>query len=121
MEDLKEYAVAAAKEISELPLQGQKQFMTALASHLSNDDDTITELIEAMIAKTKRYEKITRWMAKRFGKDMTLTPKRVAAECVYYLKVNSKMMPFLIRTGRKVKDRLRHQRSYAAHRKDSST
>ena len=116
MEDLKEYADAAAKQISELPIQGQKHFMAALAFHLGSDDDTIMELIEAMIAKTKRYEKITRWMAKRFEKDMTLTPKRVAAECVYYLKVNSKMMPFLIKTGRRVKDRLRHQRSYAAHK-----
>ena len=119
MEDLKEYADAAAKEISELPIQGQKRFMTALAFHLA-DDDLIAELVEAMVAKTKRYEKIVRWMTKRFQKDMTLTPKRVAAECVYYLKVNSKMTPFLISTGRKVKDRLRHRRSYAAHKKDSS-
>jgi hypothetical protein len=78
------------------------------------------ELIEAMIAKTKRYEKITRWMTTRFQKDMTLTPKCVAAECVYYPKVDSKMMPFLIATGRKVKDRLRHQRSYAAHKGSAS-
>ena len=116
MEDLKEYADAAAKEISELPIQGQKRFMTALAFHLSNDDDVVAELIEAMIAKTKRYEKIVRWMTKRFEKDITLTPRRVAAECVYYLKVNSKMMPFLIKTGRRVKDKLRHQRSYATHK-----
>ena len=120
MEDLKEYADAAAKEISELPLPGQKRFMTALAFRLGNDDEVVAELIEAMIAKTKRYEKITRWMAKRFEKDMTLTPKRVAAECVYYLKVNSKMMPFLIKTGRRVKDRLRHQRSYGEHKGSAS-
>lgn len=116
MEDLKEYADSTAKEISELPIQGQKHFMAALAFHLGNDDEVITELLEAMIAKTKRYEKIVRWMAKRFEKDMTLTPKRVAAECVYYFKVNSKMMPFLIKTGRRVKDRLRHRRSYAEHK-----
>ncbi len=120
MEDLKEYADATAKEISELPIQGQKHFMAALAFHLGNDDEAIIELIEAMIAKTKRYEKITRWMTTRFEKDMTLTPKRVAGECVYYLKINSKMMPFLIKTGRKVKDRLRHQRSYAVHKWSAS-
>ena len=120
MEDLKEYADAVAKEISELPIQGQKRFMMALAFHLGNDEDAIGELIEAMVAKTMRYEKVKKWMAKRFEKDMTLAPKRVAAECVYYLKVNSKMMPFLIRTGRSVKDRLRHQRSYAAHKKGLS-
>ncbi len=120
MEELKEYVDLAAKEISELPIQGQLAFMTALASHLGNDDDAITELIEAMIEKTKRYEKITRWITKRFEKDLTLTPKRVAAECVYYLKVNSKMMPFLIRTGRRVKDKLRHRKSYAARKKDPS-
>src|SRR5208283_5954092 len=116
MENLKEYADSTAKEISELPIQGQKLFMTALAFHLGNDDDVVAELVEAMVAKTKRHEKITRWMTKRFEKDMTLTPRRVAAECVYYLKVNSKMMPFLIRTGRRVKDKLRHQRSYAARK-----
>ena len=55
MEELKEYADAAAKEISELPIQGQKHFMTALAFHLGNDDDVVAELIEALIAKTKRY------------------------------------------------------------------
>ncbi|MGD0229829.1 MAG: hypothetical protein ABSC19_05640 [Syntrophorhabdales bacterium] len=120
MEDLKEYADAAAKEISELPIQGQKHFMTALAFHLGSDDDAIMDLVEAMIAKTKRNEKITKWMTKRLEKDPTLTPRRVAAECVYYLKVNSKMMPFLIRTGRRVKDKLRHRRSYAAQKERAS-
>ena len=97
MVELKEYVDVAAKEISELPLDGQRHFMEALAHHLGNQDEVIMELVEAMIAKTKRYEKITRWMAKRFEKDMTLTPRRVASECVHYLRVNSKMMPFLIK------------------------
>jgi hypothetical protein len=116
MVELKEYVDVAAKEISELPLDGQRHFMEALAYHLGNQDEVIRELVEAMIAKTKRYEKITRWMAKRFEKDMTLTPKRVAGECVYYLRVNSKMMPFLIKTGQRIKDKVRHRRFYAAHR-----
>jgi hypothetical protein len=55
-------------------------------------------------------------MGKCFEKDMALSPKRVAEECVYYLRVNSKMMPLLIKTGQKVKDRIRHRRSYAAYK-----
>lgn len=121
MVELQEYVKAAAKEISELPIQGQKHFMTALAFHLGNEDDVIAELIDAMMAKTKRYEKITRWMARRFEKDITLTPRRVAEECVYYLQINSKMMPFLIKTGQRIKDRLRHRRSYTAHRGSTVT
>ena len=116
MVKLQEYVEEAAKEISELPVQGQRHFMEALAHHLGHQDDVIMELIEAMIVKTKRYEKITRWMTKRFEKNITLTPKRVAQECVYYLRINSRMMPFLIKTAQRAKDRLRHRRSYAARK-----
>jgi len=116
MTELSEFVEAAAKEISALPIQGQRQFMKALASYLGAQDEIIMELIEALLSRTQRYHHITRWMSKRFEKDMALTPKRVAEECVYYLRVNSKMMPFLIKRGQRVKDRIRHRRSYAAHK-----
>ena len=116
MTDLNEYVEAAAKEISALPIEGQRYFVKAFVYHLGAQDEIIMELIEAMLSKTKKYHHITRWMGKRFEKDMTLTPKRVAEECVYYLRVNSKMMPFLIKTGQKVKDTIRHRRSYATHK-----
>jgi hypothetical protein len=116
MTELNEYVQAAAKEISALPIEGQRQFVKTFVSYLGAQDEIIMELIEAMLSKTNKYHHITRWMGKRFEKDMTLTPKRVAEECVYYLRVNSKMMPFLIKTGQKVKDRIRHRRSYATHK-----
>ncbi|MGD0236502.1 MAG: hypothetical protein ABSC55_18430 [Syntrophorhabdales bacterium] len=116
MLELNEFAESAAKEISALPIEGQRQFVKALASYLGAQDEVIMDLIEAMLSKTQKYHHITRWMGKRFEKDMTLSPKRVAEECVYYLRVNSKMMPLLIKTGQKVKDRIRHRRSYATHK-----
>ncbi len=116
MTELNEFVEAAAKEISALPIQGQRQFMKALVSYLGSQDEVIMELIEAMLSRTQKYHHITRWIGKRFEKDMTLSPKRVAEECVYYLRVNSKMMPLLIKTGQKVKDRIRHRRSYATHK-----
>ncbi|MGD0237619.1 MAG: hypothetical protein ABSC55_24205 [Syntrophorhabdales bacterium] len=116
MTEPNEYVEAAAKEISALPVQGQREFVRALVSYLGGQDEIIMELIEAMLSKAQKYHHITRWMGKRFEKDMTLSPKRVAEECVYYLRVNSKMMPLLIKTGQRVKDRIRHRRSYATHK-----
>jgi hypothetical protein len=116
MTELNEFVDTAAKEISALPIQGQRQFVKALASHIGAQDEIIMELIETMLSKTQKYHDITRWMEKRFEKDMTLTPKRVAEECVYYRRVNSKMMPLLIKIAQKVKNRIRHCISYAAHK-----
>ena len=116
MTELNEFVVSAAKEICALPVQCQRQFVKALVYHMGAQDEVIMELIEAMLSKTQKYHHITRWTGKRFEKDMALTPKRVAEECVYYLRVNSKMMPLLIKTGQKVKDRIRHRRSYAPHK-----
>ena len=54
MEDLKEYADATAKEISELPIKGQKRFMTALAFHLGNDDEVIADLVKGHDRKDEK-------------------------------------------------------------------
>ena len=116
MTELNEFLETAAKEISALPIQGQTRFVKALVSHIGSQDEVITELIEAMLSKTQKYHQITRWMESRFEKDMTLTPKRAAEECLYYKRVNSKMLPFLIKTGQRVKNRIRHRMSYAGHK-----
>ena len=115
MTEMSEFVETAAKEISALPIQDQRQFMKALASHIGIQDD-VMDLIEAMLSKTQKYHQITLWMERRFEKDMSLTPKQVAEECVYYKHINSKMMPLLIKTAQKVKDRIRHRMSYAAHK-----
>ena len=116
MTELKEFVDTTAKEISALPIQGQRQFMKALVSHIGFQDEIIMQLIDIMLSKTQKYHDITRWMETRFEKDMSLTPKQVAEECVYYKHINSKMMPLLIKTAQKVKNRIRHRRAYAAHK-----
>ena len=66
MLELNEFAESAAKEISALPIEGQRQFVKALASYLGAQDEVIMDLIEAMLSKTQKYHHITRWMGKRF-------------------------------------------------------
>jgi len=46
------------------------------------------------------------WMESRLEKDPGLTPRRLAYECFYYLRLKREMMPFLINMGRKVKRRV---------------
>ena len=115
MTELNEFLDTAAKEISAFPIEDQTRFVKALVSHIGSQDD-VMDLIEAMLSKTQKYHQITLWMESRFEKDMTLTPKQVAEECVYYKHINSRMMPLLIKTAQKVKDRIRHRMSYATHK-----
>jgi hypothetical protein len=53
MTELNEFVEAAAKEISALPIQGQREFVKALVSYLGGQDEIIMELIEAMLSKTQ--------------------------------------------------------------------
>ena len=120
MEDLKEYADAAAKEISELPIQGQKRFMTALAFHLGNDDDAHhgadrshdredEEVREDRQMDDEALREGHDFDPEARGRGMRLLPESQLKDDALSHK-----------TGRRVKDRLRHRRSYAAHKRSSS-
>ena len=114
-DDPNEYFTETAREMSCLPLSVQKTFLTTLC-RLIGDEDVIMDLASVMFSRTGKHERLIRWMEGRFAKNMGLVPVRVAREAVYYLKMNSRMMPFLIKTAQQTKDRIRHRISYKAHK-----
>ena len=59
--------------------------------------------------KTK-WIKVERWMEGQFRRDMNKTPSRVASTAVNYFRINSKMMPFLIKMAQRIKMRIRTRR-----------
>ena len=50
--------------------------------------------------------KIEKWMESRLGKDISLTPRRIAYEYRYYKTIDKRMEPYLRRIARKVKNRI---------------
>ncbi len=111
--DVKDNLTETAREISNLPVEVQRVFVTKLCEYI-RDEDVIMDLIEAMLVKTDRFSKLMQWMDRRFTKDIGLTPSRVAREAVVHLKINGKMLPFLIKNAQRIKDRVRHRISYNA-------
>lgn len=53
-----------------------------------------------------RWLKVDRWMEGQFRRDMSKRPQMVASMCVNHLRINSKMMPFLIKKAQRVKNRV---------------
>ncbi|MFQ5585605.1 MAG: hypothetical protein ACE5GF_02100 [Thermodesulfobacteriota bacterium] len=53
-----------------------------------------------------RWHKVERWMEGQYRKDMARAPRSVASMSIAYFKINSKMLPFLIKTAQKVKNKL---------------
>ena len=54
--------------------------------------------------------KINNWMEKVFTQDMKKTPMGVVSMCRHYFGINSKMMPFLIKTEQRIKMEVRMRR-----------
>jgi hypothetical protein len=66
-------------------------------------------LEEILITVANTYypaAKIERWMESRLGKDISLTPRRVAYEYRYYKAIDKRMEPYLRRIARKAKNRI---------------
>ena len=54
----------------------------------------------------KDWEKADRWMEQRFEKNINQTPRKVASMYLNYSKMDSRMMPVLLKVARKVKVRV---------------
>lgn len=54
-----------------------------------------------------RWHKVEKWMDGQYRTDMARTPRSVATMSIAYFKINSKMLPFLIKTAQKVKNTVR--------------
>lgn len=58
----------------------------------------------------ERWRKIRIWMERRYIKNYHWTPRRMATTYLNYSRMDSRMMPLLIKTARQVKNKIRMQR-----------
>lgn len=67
-----------------------------------------------------RWMKLDRWMEGMFRGDMNRCPSKVASMSINYLRMNSRMYPFLVKMAQKIKNRVlmrqrRHPEEDASH------
>jgi len=65
-----------------------------------------------------RWMKLDRWMEGMFRGNMNRCPSKVASMSINYLRINSRMYPFLVKMAQKIKNRVlmrqrRHPEEYA--------
>jgi len=111
--DAEEWIKETTKLLGCMPIAVQKKFALHWSITIMENNENLNEVIEEMVKNTDRYVKLKRWMDKRFSKNFKLTPTRVAQEAVKYFKINSKMMPFLIKTAQSLKNRVRQRIAYS--------
>jgi 23S rRNA A1618 N6-methylase RlmF len=116
--ELKEWVNVNAEFLSALPIGQQRYFASVWAKYLCSqkEEDTIFDIIDEMLKKTDRFGKIKRWIDRRFVKHYEYTPLRVAAEAVKYFRINSKMMPYLIKTSQRIKNRVRQREGFSLNK-----
>lgn len=90
---------------------GKVRFMEMCVEVLRGEPKLLDEIftIWLKVRYPGNRERADRWMESRFRKDMSLRPKVVAYECASYLGITKKMIPYLIKSAQKVKDRLRKE------------
>lgn len=65
------------------------------------------ELYHFICNKHLPYINIKNWIESRYESDLSLTPMRVAAEVRHQKRIDSRMMPYLIKTAQRIKNRIR--------------
>lgn len=85
----------------------QRGFLEAIFSGLDERRrlqwlDWVTRLVYPQ----SRWQKIDRWMESRFKKNLDWTPRKMATTSIHYLRINSRMLPLLIKIAQRVKGRV---------------
>lgn len=96
------------EEVKALDNSLQRDLLEALFAGFGRKDRLrwFNLICHFMYPKSK-WQKIERWMEGQFRRDIVRTPRMVASMAVNYFRINSKMMPFLIKMAQRVKHRIR--------------
>lgn len=89
-----------------LPLRNQVHIAARWGNAIKLDQPLALSVCSALNNAINLKRKPEVWMESRLEKDPGLTPRRLAYECFYYLRLKREMMPFLINMGCKVKRRV---------------
>lgn len=96
----------AAYVIAGLSIPDKKRFLKHLFEKMNPDiKKELAAYVFKQVYGTKNLE-IEHRMEKMFKKNMNLTPKKVASMVRYYMRINEQMMPYLIATARRVKNKM---------------
>jgi hypothetical protein len=86
--------------------KSQIQFLKHWLKEIKDRRSLIEEILNVAANAYYPTAKVEKWMESRLGKDISLTPRRVAYEYRYYKAIDKRMEPYLRRIARKVKNRL---------------
>jgi hypothetical protein len=93
--------------ISGLSEKEQAQFLRNLFHRVEDQRRiNLSKIVMRTVYPEWKWKKIERWMEKRFERDMSITPKSMASQCIGIKRINSQMKGELIKLARKVKVRL---------------
>lgn len=105
---LRERVARLAGHVSRLEEAYQRHFVETLFESFSEEERLKRfEWVSHLVYPESKWLKITNWMEKVFTQDMKKTPVGVAYMCMQFFGINPKMMPFLIKTAQRIKQRIK--------------
>lgn len=97
-------------QIRYLPLEDIKKIFKDVLETLPEKDrkKIFLDLIGTTISQAK-YARIKTWMANKLKKDMSIKPLVLAKMYIYYSRMDSRMLPLMIRIARNVRRIVRRE------------
>jgi hypothetical protein len=86
--------------------KAQIQFLKHWLKEIKDRRSLLEEILIVVANAYYPTAKIEKWMESRLGKNISLTPRRIAYEYRYYKAIDRRMEPYLRRIARKVKNRV---------------
>ena len=96
---------ALAETLSSLDIKSRIIILKKILKDVSKEE--VEELYHFICNKHLPYSSIQNWMESRLEGDLSLTPMRVASEVRHQKRIDSRMMPYLIKTAQRIKNRIR--------------
>ncbi len=96
-----------ARQLRNADWKSRRFFFQALFVGLSDEERILWFRRLSYYAYPKsRWMKIERWMERRYETNLDWTPRKMASVCLNYMRIDSRMFPFLIKTAQRVKNRI---------------
>ncbi len=105
---LKERVARLAGHVSRLEEAYQRHFVETLFECFSEEERLKRfEWVSHLVYPKSKWLKINNWMEEAFTEDMNKTPVGVAYMCCQVFGIDPNMIPSLIKTAQRVKQRIR--------------
>lgn len=104
-----------------MELNEQLEFITKLFIYV-DESRTDRLLFKAQVTANPkiRWKKIEKWLEDRLKKNFSQTPREIASQALFYMKMNTRMTPLMISLARKVKKKIYMRIKRQQERKSST-